>query len=273
MDLQQLDLALKQLSPQGTGAPSMATWRPQFKIHGFDQIPSTNAQVWQLIDTGAPSGTVAIAASQTAGRGQWGRQWQSPRGGAYFSLALAPNVTADQATVLTLASAWGVAQSLNALDIPVRLKWPNDLILCGRKLGGILTESRLVAGRIAWVVVGVGLNWSNRVPDRAIGLKSFLMATDQPRIASLERLVAVTLQGIVHGYHQYQTIETNAFIRAYERLLTNRGQRVTAADGHLGEVVGVSSSGALRIRRTTESTGSANEIEYQPGEIALGYNV
>ena len=272
MDLQQLDLELKQLQPLRTDASTATGWRPQFKIHWFEQLPSTNAQVWQLIEAGAPAGTVAIAASQTAGRGQWGRQWQSAAGGLYLSLALAPDIAAEQATLLTLASAWGIAQNLNEFGVPVRVKWPNDLMLHHRKLGGILTESRLVAGQIAWAVVGVGLNWANQVPDTGIALKSFPMATDDSRIASLERLVAVTLQGIIHGYHQYQTVGTTTFLRAYEALLMNQGQQIALDDGHLGEVVGVSSTGSLRIRRMAGLTNSAGELEYQPGAIALGYD-
>jgi biotin-(acetyl-CoA carboxylase) ligase len=152
-------------------------------FHIFETLPSTNQMLWKLIDRGATPGTVVIATQQTAGRGQWGRQWQSSAGGLYLSLALAPNLPATHSAQLTICSAWGIATELRSYDIPVLIKWPNDLILQKRKLGGILTETRVHKGRITKAVVGVGINWANSVPETGINLRSFF---DKPAPNTVE---------------------------------------------------------------------------------------
>ncbi|NER37101.1 MAG: biotin--[acetyl-CoA-carboxylase] ligase [Oscillatoria sp. SIO1A7] len=146
----------------------------KFSISIFDRVASTNQTVWELVALGAPPGTIAIAREQTAGRGQRGRHWQSQIGGLYLSMAVAPNLAAVNAGALTMAVAWAIATGLRSVGIPVLLKWPNDLILAKRKLGGILTETRVRQGRVAKAVIGVGINWSNPVPETGINLESFL---------------------------------------------------------------------------------------------------
>ena len=146
----------------------------KFSISIFDKVASTNQTVWELLALGAPPGTIAIAREQTAGRGQRGRNWQSQIGGLYLSMAVAPNLAAINAGALTMAVAWAIATGLRSVGIPVLLKWPNDLILAKRKLGGILTETRVRQGRVAKAVIGVGINWSNPVPETGINLDSFL---------------------------------------------------------------------------------------------------
>ncbi|WP_256871928.1 biotin--[acetyl-CoA-carboxylase] ligase [Nostoc sp. TCL26-01] len=145
-----------------------------FSLHIFDCVASTNLTLWELIDKGAGAGTVVIATQQTAGRGQWGRQWVSPNGGLYVSVAISPQLAANYAYQLTFASAWGIAHQLRECGINVGIKWPNDLVLDGRKLGGILTETKINQGEITEAVVGVGINWSNPVPETGINLKSWL---------------------------------------------------------------------------------------------------
>lgn len=146
----------------------------KFSISIFDRVASTNQTVWELLALGAPPGTIAIAREQTAGRGQRGRHWQSQIGGLYLSMAVAPNLAAVNAGALTMAVAWAIATGLRSVGIPVLLKWPNDLILAKRKLGGILTETRVRQGRVTKAVIGVGINWSNPVPETGINLESFL---------------------------------------------------------------------------------------------------
>ena len=109
--------------------------RPKFVTHLLETAVSTNSSLWQLAQAGAQAGTVVLAKTQTAGRGQRGRQWQSQGGGLYFSLLLQPNLPAQQSFGLTLASAWGIATSLRNLGMGVQVKWPNDLVLQGKKLG------------------------------------------------------------------------------------------------------------------------------------------
>ena len=245
----------------------------RFSIHAFETLPSTNQMLWNLIDQGAEPGTVVIATQQTAGRGQWGRQWSSPSGGLYLSVAIAPNLPAQHSYQLTLCSAWGIATELRARGIPVGLKWPNDLMLCGRKLGGILTETKVQQGRITKAVVGVGINWANPVPETGINLQSF-QANQSAPIASLEMLAAVTLLGIASGNQRCSQAGIDALLPSYEKLLTSMG-RLVSVNGHSGIIVGVTPTGELRVRLCTgedANSVAATEIYLKPGTISLGYD-
>lgn len=246
-----------------------------FSVHLFDTLPSTNQTLWKLIEQGYEPNTVVIATQQTAGRGQWGRQWSSPVGGLYLSLAIAPNLLASQSYQLTLCSAWGIAMALRDQGIPVGLKWPNDLILCERKLGGILTETKVYRGKITQAVVGVGINWVNTVPEIGINLRSFLANQPQATITSLEMLAAVTLRGITFGNQYCLQVGIDNLLLSYHKLLTNMG-RVVSVNGHRGTIVGITPSGELRVRLEPELGNHSvsvytQEICLKPGNISLGY--
>ncbi|ELS00206.1 biotin--[acetyl-CoA-carboxylase] ligase [Gloeocapsa sp. PCC 73106] len=228
----------------------------------FTQIPSTNTKLWQLIDEGQTLPRVAIALAQTAGRGQWGRTWQSPPGGLYLSLGLTPNLPIDSASHLVFAVAWGVATRLRSLELPILLKWPNDLILQGRKLGGIKIENRISQNRITHSVIGIGINYSNPVPDRGINLAAI---ADK---LSLEQLAILTIEGIWYGYTNYLKEGIEPILLLYEQLLINLGQKITFNRAE-GVVTGVTADGELRVRFF--SSGASVEICLQPGTINLGY--
>ena len=224
----------------------------QLDFHIFETLPSTNQTLWQLINQGATAGTVVIALQQTAGRGQWGRQWSSPMGGLYLSLALATNLPAVDSSQLTLCSVWGIATALRDCGIPVLIKWPNDLILGGRKLGGILTETRVQQGQITRAIVGVGINWTNATPETGINLQSFLKEQSNPILTSLEELTALTLKGLLSGYEQASTAGIETLLPSYLELLTSKGRQVVV-EGRSGVVVGVTPTGELQVRFDTDS--------------------
>jgi BirA family biotin operon repressor/biotin-[acetyl-CoA-carboxylase] ligase len=232
----------------------------------FDTLPSTNRTLWERLADGAPPGTTVIAARQTAGRGQWGRQWQSDPGGLYLSHAVAPDIPAEDRASLTLCAAWGIATALRDRGIPVRLKWPNDLLLTDRKLGGILTETKVKNGRIGPAAIGVGLNWSNPVPPTGINLRDFFADhPTSPGVNSIEMLAALVLWGIRRG------LGTEGFMGEYLELLGGIGRRIVA-DGRPGMIVGVTAGGELRVQLEPEYPGAiASEICLAPGTIRLGY--
>jgi len=193
----------------------------EWQIHLFEQVDSTNTILWKLADQGATEGTVAIALQQTAGRGQWGRPWESALGGLYLSLLLTPKLDSEQGNQLTLCSAWGIATTLQRQAVPIRLKWPNDLMIGSKKLGGILTETRSRQGQIQQAVIGVGINWSNPTPAIGINLQTVLAAEPQIQILSLENLAAIALNGLWLGYHVWQQYGIATVLSSYEALLIN----------------------------------------------------
>lgn len=258
--------------------PELAAVRPRFSIHLFKSLPSTNQRAWELIAQGAGAGTVVVAERQSAGKGQWGRQWASAPGGLYVSLVLETACGTAEATLLTLASAWGVVAALENLGICLQLKWPNDLVSQGKKLGGILAEMRsrptkaLISpsgGDRRLVVIGVGLNWNNSLPDKACSLKTLLPDSPPDALNTLEDLCAVVLRGILQGHQYWHRQGTPHFLAVYQRKLANLGQTVTV-QGHRAKVLGVSPTGDLLVRRCQGEKPGVQIL--RPGEIRLGYN-
>jgi BirA family transcriptional regulator, biotin operon repressor / biotin---[acetyl-CoA-carboxylase] ligase len=243
-----------------------------FSLHIFSSVASTNRTVWELIDQGAGEGSVVIATQQTAGRGQWGRQWVSPTGGLYVSVAITPKIAATASYQLTLASAWGIASQLRQAGVDVGIKWPNDLVLEGRKLGGILTETKINQGKISQAVVGVGINWANPVPETGINLESWQAQQVDKPISCLETLTSKVLLGIESGLDCLFQEGISILLSRYCELLVNIGDRVNVND-LAGVVVGVTPQGDLRVSLQTDGITDikTSELFLEPGTISLGY--
>ncbi|MGK7884836.1 MAG: biotin--[acetyl-CoA-carboxylase] ligase [Crocosphaera sp.] len=238
---------------------------PSYPLHIFDTVTSTNQVVWDLLAEGNPFPVIAIAAQQTAGRGQWGRNWVSAVGGLYLSIGLNLQITAQNAPHLTLFSAWGIAENLRNYGLPVKLKWPNDLILQGRKLGGIKSETRIQQGIITHCVIGIGINWCNQVPDPGITIQSHPKPHD---IDSLETLAAITINGVFRGYDYYLSNGIDNLLKNYIEILDSVGRKVII-EGVTGTIVGVSTQGELRV--SLQAPGSKTTLKLPPGTLSLGY--
>jgi BirA family transcriptional regulator, biotin operon repressor / biotin---[acetyl-CoA-carboxylase] ligase len=243
-----------------------------FSLHIFDSLSSTNQTLWDLLNQGAKPGCVVIATQQTAGRGQWGRQWVSPSGGLYLSVAISPKLEATDSYQLTLASAWGIVAQLRKCGVSVGIKWPNDLVLDGRKLGGILTETKIHKGQITQAVIGVGINWANPVPETGINLELWQGSQDFRPIPCLEMLTSTVLLGIESGLECLTSEGISILLSRYVDLLTNMGDEVYV-NNLLGTVVGVTPQGNLRLKIAGYNTKELirPEISVEPGTISLGY--
>ena len=131
------------------------------RIDYHDAVDSTNRAVADLARQGAVEGTVVVADAQTAGRGRMGRRWESPAGGTlYFSVLLTPNVEPARVPQLALVAAVAVHAGLTECcgDLTAQIKWPNDILVSGRKVAGILCEASMEADRVHRVILGVGIN-------------------------------------------------------------------------------------------------------------------
>lgn len=274
MNLDRLRQALLQPSKNLGIMPDYQALRPRFYLHWAEQIDSTNRALVAMMAAGAPAGTVLVAATQQAGRGQWGRQWQSPPGGLYLSLGLKPDLPASRSPYLTLASAWGVATSLANLGLPVQVKWPNDLVAGGKKLGGVLAETHLESGRVQTVVIGLGLNGFNPVPNTGTSIQALIQPESAPGpLNTLEGLAAIALYGLMQGYLHWRNQGDDAFLIDYQTRLANLGQGLTV-EGQAAEVIGVAPSGNLRVRLNPmhNDTPAVKTLEIEPGKVTLGYN-
>ncbi|MEO8706880.1 MAG: biotin--[acetyl-CoA-carboxylase] ligase, partial [Kofleriaceae bacterium] len=126
---------------------------------------STNDEAARLARAGANHGTVVIAREQTAGRGRSGRVWASPANtGLYFSAVLRPTVDLTSIPPMTLAIGIGLCDAVRACGAPAVLKWPNDLLVGGKKLAGVLVESQSQGNKLECVIVGIGVNLDGELP-------------------------------------------------------------------------------------------------------------
>lgn len=136
-------------------------------IHRFKTIDSTNTYAKSLAQQGAPHGTVVVAESQTGGRGRLGRSFHSPAGtGLYLSMILRPLCKADQLMHLTCAAAVAACDAIeSATGLRPGIKWTNDIVCKGRKLGGILTELGFQDDLVDYAIIGIGINCNQSAAD------------------------------------------------------------------------------------------------------------
>jgi BirA family biotin operon repressor/biotin-[acetyl-CoA-carboxylase] ligase len=128
-----------------------------YEIVFQESLSSTNERARELATDGEEN-VVVLADEQTGGRGRLDREWASPSGGVWLSILLRPELPATQAPIVTMATAVATARAVESVGIDPEIKWPNDVLVDGQKVAGILTEMEGEADRISWVVVGVGLN-------------------------------------------------------------------------------------------------------------------
>jgi BirA family biotin operon repressor/biotin-[acetyl-CoA-carboxylase] ligase len=131
-----------------------------YRLTALDSVDSTNEEAKRQARAGAPDGTLVWARMQTAGRGRSGHGWQSPAGNLYLSMVVRL-ASAAQAAELSFVAAVALGEALDAFwpsGAPVRFKWPNDVLLDGRKVAGLLVEAESAGGRTDWAVLGAGVN-------------------------------------------------------------------------------------------------------------------
>lgn len=129
-------------------------------IHVFEQTTSTNDVIEKFARDGVREGVVVFAESQTRGRGRLGRKWDSPaRKGLWFSILLRPDLRPQETTQLTVASAIALRRAISSQTrLPIEIKWPNDILISGKKAAGILTEMSAELDRVRHVILGIGID-------------------------------------------------------------------------------------------------------------------
>lgn len=143
----------------GVTAVGLASMLTLPRVLACDEVPSTLDVAHELGDAGAPSGTLVLADSQSAGRGRMGRTWHSEPGRGIWLTLLERPTASETLSVLSLRIALALAPALDAFALAkVMLKWPNDLYVADRKLAGVLVEARWRGARLDWLAVGVGIN-------------------------------------------------------------------------------------------------------------------
>jgi BirA family biotin operon repressor/biotin-[acetyl-CoA-carboxylase] ligase len=214
-----------------------------------DEVGSTNDLCAELGLAGAPTATAVIARRQTAGRGRLARAWLELDGDNLFlSVLHRTELPVERISGLTLAVGLAVAEALDTLGLDVGLKWPNDLIVAGRKLGGILCELHDHGGA-RFAVVGVGLNVGARVlppPIAATATSMALLSSEAPSIQRVEDLVVAAVRTAASRYERDGRPDVARW-QARSVGVGAVGCRVRSSEGRRGVVQGIASDGALLL--------------------------
>lgn len=221
-------------------------------LRAFDVLDSTNEELRRQAEAGAAEGLAVLARRQTAGRGRRGRAWDSPEGNLFLSLLLRPKVSPAEAAKLSFLTAIALAEALE-LAAPhlagrISCKWPNDVLVNGAKIAGILLESRTGAdARLEWVVIGIGVNLAHHPADTPYPVTALSVhgATVEPELFA-EWLLARL--GYWHG--RWQTEGFAPIRAAWLTRAQGLGQPVVVRlpDGELhGRFAALDESGALLL--------------------------
>lgn len=229
-------------------------------IHHYLKVDSTNRVAMELGYANEPEGAVVLAEEQTAGRGRAGRSWHSERGtGIYVTLLLRPKISPVQAPLLTMMAGLSARAAVQAqTDLTIDLKWPNDLMLSGKKLGGILTEMHAEPTQVRFVIVGIGINTNQeKFPSELSPIATSLRAQTGRAQSRMELLVRL-LREFETDYNRFLREGAASVTQRFESVSSYaRGKRVNVSSGtetYSGVTAGLSPEGLLRVEREDGST-------------------
>ena len=227
----------------------------------YGEIDSTNSEAKRRIRGGCQDGLVIIAENQTAGRGRMGRKWLSrPGKGLYFSVVLFPAyLPIDQAALLVPLTAVGVCRALEEFGIQVDLKWPNDLLYQGRKLGGILLEISGEADRVRYAILGIGINVNLAKEDVPPELADIVTSVAMIKGEEVGRrlLLEKILESLDSYYRRFSRGGSDTFINEYRSLCWTVGRSIRFEwQGKIwdGFAQGIEADGALRVQMENGDT-------------------
>ena len=223
------------------------------EYHG--RVGSTNDVILDMAEQTAPHGTVCLADEQSAGRGRRGYGWFSPPGcGIWASVLLRPRLSAARTPPLTLCAAAAVALVLEtAAGVSVEIKWPNDLLMGGRKVAGILAESRVVSGDEPVIVIGMGINVNHtrgQFPDE-LSASATSLRIESGRPVSREELFLAILASLESAYGHYLASGPASLLAEVDARLAWQGLTVEADSpaGSAGRVSHIDEEGGLVLDR------------------------
>ncbi|MGN0371999.1 MAG: biotin--[acetyl-CoA-carboxylase] ligase [Enterocloster sp.] len=242
------------ITPAELSSMLHTAWLGQ-KLKYFDETDSTNIQARKLAEEGAPHGTLVVADCQTAGKGRRGRSWVSPHGtGIWMSMVLRPDISPSHASMLTLVAGMAVVRGIReAAGLEPMIKWPNDAVLEGRKICGILTEMSTEDDMIRYVVTGIGINvntedFPEELTATATSLK--LQAGKNVRRSPVIAAAAAAFEGYYDIF--LKTCDMSGLMEDYNRILANRGRQVCVLDprgSYEGTALGIDREGSLLVQR------------------------
>lgn len=236
----------------------------------YEEIDSTNNQAKRLAEEGSPHGTLVVADRQSAGKGRRGRSWVSPGGtGIWMSILMRPQIPPMHAAMMTLVMALAVCEGVEReTGLKTQIKWPNDIIIDGKKICGILTEMSSELDFIHYVVTGMGINvnmeeFPDELKDKATSLR-----LEAGRPFARSAIIARVMESLEPYYEQFVRDEDlSGLLEPYHSRLANLGREVAVlAPGHeyQGTALGINEKGELLVK-----TGDGTVKQVVSGEVSV----
>ncbi len=246
-----------------------ATLPPGYALIALDEAGSTNDEARERAACGAPEGTVVWARVQRAGRGRRGRSWVSPPGNLYFSVILRPACEARSVAQLSFVAALAVLDLVDgSLPGRARCKWPNDVLVDGGKVAGVLLESALgPGGRVDWVVLGIGVNLASH-PGIEGPIPSTSLADAGATTLAPEEALSSVLAALARGRQEWETQGFAAVRSAWLGRAHGLGGPVTVVNGErrlTGIFEGLDEGGALVLAQP-----GGEQLSIAAGDVLFG---
>ena len=235
--------------------PTLETEYMGKEILCFRKVFSTNSIAKFLANHSADEGTVLISEIQTKARGRSGKKWEAPDGGVWMSLILRPNVPTARIGLITLATGVAIAKSIRSLGVDARIKWPNDVLIHGKKISGVLTEVNATFNEIDWIVVGIGIDSNLKLEDFSedIRIGTTTLTEELPSKVDENELIAIFLNEFEKVYQLYKDGDIETILKDWRDLADTIGKyvNITQTGGKItqGYVVGINNEGSLIIER------------------------
>ncbi len=223
------------------------------EIFYFPVIDSTNTKAKQLAEEGYPGGTLVVAEQQDAGKGRRGRSWESPRGmSIYMTLMLKPEIDPNNASMLTLVAALAVSAAVRKLTgRPAGIKWPNDIVMNGKKICGILTEMSAQFDYVNHIVIGIGINVNNESFPEEIAQMATSLYLETGERYNRAALMEEVWEQFEHYYAAFlKTEDLSGLVKEYNAHLVNMHQIVSVLDPKEpfeGKAMGITPRGELIV--------------------------
>ncbi|MCR5666658.1 MAG: biotin--[acetyl-CoA-carboxylase] ligase [Eubacterium sp.] len=223
------------------------------EYHYYESIDSTNTVAKKLAEEGAPHGTVVVAGTQTGGKGRRGRVWETPAGTSIsMTYVLKPDMMPGNASMLTLVMAMAVVRAIESLtQLHPKIKWPNDIVMNGKKICGILTEMSAQMDYINHIVVGTGINVLNESFPQELEEKATSIYLESGEAVQRAQLIEAINEQFEHYYEQFmETQDMSRLDKEYNTLLVNLGGQVRVEGGkepYVGNSRGISERGELIV--------------------------
>ena len=233
-------------------------------LYIYNEVSSTNTIAQFLSQNGIGNGSVVVAEKQTAGRGRSGKSWESPLGGVWLSVILTPDVDYSKIPLITLATGVAVAKALERIGVEnPEIKWPNDIMINGKKVCGILTEGVTNFNSIKNVIIGVGIDANLSIEDfpKELQAKTTSLEIELERKINENLLIKIFLEELEQTIELFNSEAYEEILREWRKRSYTIGKIVEVKKPHKkpydGYAIGISKEGALIVEK---SDGSLEKV-------------